>query len=126
MRQTFPVYMLTFVGYAWSVMIPHMHPRLVLFTLGVSFSHMTCKMIVAAMAHIDYPIFQSSLIPLPVIFFITKLKLLPRHDDVLLGVYTAVSLYSMCKWVKNAIEEISQYIGIHTFRLGPRAKPKDK
>lgn len=130
--QLLPIFMLTFVGYAWCIMIPHPHPRLVLFTLGVSFSHMTCKMIVAAMSRTEYHVFQPVLIPLPVIFVISKLQLLPRHDDVLLGAYTAVSVYCMYTWVKNAIEEISMYIGIHTFRLGPRllspspSKPKDK
>merc|ERR1711988_1359212 len=106
MRQTFPVYMLTFVGYAWSVMIPHVHPRLVLFTLGVSFSHMTCKMIVAAMSHTEYHPFQPVLLPLPIICVISKLELLPRHDEVLLGIYTALSTYDMFKWVESAIEEI--------------------
>lgn len=126
MLQTLPIYMLTLIGFAWSVMIPHMHPRLVLFTLGVSFSHMTCKMIVAAMSHTEYHLFQPILLPLPIIFAISKSQLLPRHDEVLLGIYTAVSTYDMAKWVKSAIEEISQYIGIHTFRLGRRATPKDK
>jgi len=125
--QTLPSLMLALVGYAWCILIPqgHTHPRLVLFTLGVSFSHMTCKMIVAAMSHTEYSLFQPALIPLPVIFVISFLRLLPRHDDILLGVYAAISVYSMGMWVKSAIEEISVYIGIHTFRLGPREKPKD-
>lgn len=123
--QTLPVWMLAFVGYAWCILIPQGHPRLVLFTLGVSFSHMTCKMIVAAMSHTEYSLFQPALIPLPVIFVISFLRLLPRHDDILLGVYAAVSVYSMGIWVKSAIEEISVYMGIYTFRLGQRAKPKE-
>jgi hypothetical protein len=123
--QMLPTFSLTLVGYAWSILIPHAHPRLVLFTLGVSFSHMTCKMIVAAMSHTEYHWFQPLLLPLPIIFAISQLQLLPRHDDVLFGAYSAVSIYGMSRWVMRAIEEISQYIGIHTFRLGPRSKPKD-
>jgi len=124
--QTLPAFMIACVGWAWCVYIPQAHPRLVLFTLGVSFSHMTCKMIVAAMSHTEYHLWQPVLMPLPIIFLVSMSKQLPRHEDIMLGAYTAVSVYSMSKWVKNAIEEISQYIGIHTFRLGPRAKPKDK
>jgi phosphatidylglycerophosphate synthase len=120
--QTVPIIMLAIVGYAWCIVIPHAHPRLVLFSLGVSFSFMTCKMIVAAMSRTDYNIFQPALVPLPIIFTISKLQLLPRHDDVLLGGYVAVTIYAMAQWIRRVIEEISQYIGIHTFRLGPRRK----
>lgn len=120
--QTVPVWVLAFVGYSWCIMVHHPHPRMVLFSLGVSFSYMTCKMIVAAMSQTEYVVSNSVLIFLPIVFLISKFELLPRHDDVLLGAYTAVAIYSMARWVKNATEEISQYMGIHTFRLGARAK----
>jgi len=120
--QTIPVWLLACVGYSWCIMVHHPHPRLVLFALGVSFSYMTCKMIVAAMSQTEYVVSNTILILLPTVFFISKFELLPRHDDVLLGAYTAVAMYSMARWVKHASEEISQYMGIHTFRLGARAK----
>jgi hypothetical protein len=120
LRQTVSVYLLAAVGYAWCVTIPHKHPRLVIFTLGSSFAHITCKMIVAAMSRTKYSAFQPVLLPLPLLFLVTKLELLPRHDDVLLGVYTAISCYSMAAWVSSAMEEIAVYIGVRKFHLGPR------
>merc|ERR1712146_63732 len=122
MLQALPVFTLALVGYAWCILIPQAHPRLVLFSLGVSFSFMTCKMIVAAMSRTEYKVFQPVLLPLPIIFIISMLGLFPRHVDVFLGAYLAISVYSFARWIMNTIEEISHFIGIHTFRLGPRAK----
>eukprot|EP00746_Dinoflagellata_sp_MGD_P129575 gnl/MRDRNA2_/MRDRNA2_63723_c0_seq1.p1 gnl/MRDRNA2_/MRDRNA2_63723_c0~~gnl/MRDRNA2_/MRDRNA2_63723_c0_seq1.p1 ORF type:complete len:434 (+),score=56.31 gnl/MRDRNA2_/MRDRNA2_63723_c0_seq1:74-1375(+) len=122
MLQTLPVWMLAVLGYLWCITVRQSHPRLVIFSLGVSFSYMTCKMIVAAMSRTPYTTFQSALIPLPIIYIVARFELLPRHNDVLLGAYVAVSIYSMAHWIRSAIEEISHYIGIHTFRLGPRKK----
>jgi len=127
--QMLPTFMIAGVGYAWCVMVSHAHPRLVFFTLGVKFSHISCQMIVAAMAHTEYPVFQWHLLPLPLIFVITSLGLLPRHEEVMLGSYAAISMYTFWKWIQDVIEEISQYIGIKTFTLGPRERPtasKDK
>ena len=39
-------------------------------------------MIVAAMSRTKYSAFQPVLLPLPLLFLVTKLELLPRHDEV--------------------------------------------
>lgn len=124
--QTVPVILLAVVGYAWCITIPHTHPRLVVFSLGVSFSFMTCKMIVAAMSRMKYDLFQPVVVPLLVIFVVASLDLLPRHADVLLGGYTAVTVYAMAQWIRSTTEEISQYLGIRTFRLGPSGDKKSE
>ena len=41
-------------------------------------------------------------------------------SEVLLGVYTAISCYSMAAWVAAAMEEIAVYIGVRK-SAGPRA-----
>jgi|Transcript_49229 phosphatidylglycerophosphate synthase len=122
--QLMPVVMLAVVGLAWCIFVPNAHPRLVFFTIGLQFSHMTCKIIVAGMSRTEFKVWQPALLPLPIILVIALLKLMPRHDDVLLGAYTALSTYMFISWVWKCIEEISRYMGIHTFRIKSREKPK--
>lgn len=124
MIQTVPIFLLMVLGVAWCTSIPHTntHPRLVIFSLGVAFTFLTNKLIVAGMCRMEYKAFHTILLPLPVIYVIAKLRLLPRHDDVLLGAYCAFSVYKLHKYTLNVVEEISQYLGIYALRLGKRGK----
>jgi len=118
--QTLPIMLHTSLGFAWCL-IPHTHPRCVLLSIGVSFNFITCKLIVAAMSHMRYPVYHSILWPLPVLFIIGKFGLMVQQtQDVLLGSYTGWCTYKLYLYATHTIEEISKYLGIYAFTLGPR------
>jgi len=126
MLQTGPIFILMALGFSWCT-LPHAHPRLVLFSLGMAFTHLTNKMIVAGMCKMHYHIHTGwqCLWPLPVIYVIARTRILPRHDDVILGAYCCYCVYKLLKYIRNVVEEISEYLGIYVFTLGPRQDEKD-
>lgn len=118
--QTLPIVMFIVLGCAWAVVLPRAHPRLALLSLGVSFTYVTCKMIVAAMSQTKYQTFHNILVPLPLLFLVTWFDVMPRHEEVLLGSYAAFVGYKTYRYIRNVIEELSHYLGIYAFKLGPR------
>lgn len=118
--QTVPIFMFIVLGCAWAVVLPRAHPRLALLSLGVSFTYVTCKMIVAAMSQTEYQTVHTIIVPLPLLFLVTWFDVMPRHEEVLLGSYAAFVVYKTYRYIRNVIEELSHYLGIYTFKLGPR------
>jgi len=126
LRQTVPIFLLMMLGIAWCTTVPHSrkHPQLVTFSLGMAFTFLTNKMIVAGMCRMEYEPWSTHavLIPLPIIYAIMRLRLLPRHEDVLLGAYVAYGVHKLYKYTFNVVEEISQFLGIYVLHLGHRQK----
>jgi len=122
LMQTVPIFLLMLLGGAWCTTIPHAHthPRLIIFSLGMAFTFLNNKLIVAGMCRMEYKAFHTILLPLPIIYVISKLRLLPRHDDVLLGAYCAFCVYKLWKYTLNVVVEISNFLGIYVLRLGKR------
>jgi len=127
MMQAVPILLLMVLGIAWCTTIPHAstHPRLVIFSLGMAFTFLCNKMIVAGMCRMEYKTFHTILVPLPIIYIVSYFRLLPRHDDVLLGGYCAYSVYKLQKYTRNVVQEISHHLGIYVLALGKRENKAD-
>eukprot|EP00397_Hematodinium_sp_SG-2012_P029621 GEMP01031310.1.p1 GENE.GEMP01031310.1~~GEMP01031310.1.p1 ORF type:complete len:170 (-),score=13.43 GEMP01031310.1:308-817(-) len=114
--QTIPILALIVVGCAWAS-VPTRHPLLVLATCGTVFTYLTMWMILCAMTRMDYPIYHSILVPLPLLFISSYLNLIPDYNDVVLGGYLSYTIYKTYKFVTNAIQEITSHLNINCLTI---------
>merc|ERR1719379_3280754 len=64
--QALPIFMLITCGFLWSI-VPQNHPRLICFTIGVTFTYLTNRMILSAMCQVEYPSYDRIVAPMPLL-----------------------------------------------------------
>ncbi|KNC80879.1 hypothetical protein SARC_06778 [Sphaeroforma arctica JP610] len=125
-----PIFLLVIFGFLWALdedetSVFKRHPRLVGGLLGLLFTHMTNQMILSAMTHVQYPIMQWILVPLPFVFAQSYFHLSPRHDGVILGIYLGMAFMESARYALQLIEEITALLGINCLTLEKKFEKDD-
>jgi ethanolaminephosphotransferase len=119
LMQMMPIAMLTICAFLWTS-VPQRHPRLLCFTIGVTFTNLTNRMILSAMARIEYPWFDRIIVPMPILYAFSRFGIFTRYSDLMLGAYCSYVVYKTYRYTRDAMEEISEYLGIYVLSIGKR------
>lgn len=93
-------------------------PRIFLFSMGVLFSNITCRLIISQMTSQPAELFNVLLIPL--LIAVVNSFIFPRYEMATLYGYFALVLFAHLHYAISIVEELSEHFKIYVFSLTPK------